>query len=82
MEALGGVLDTEDPTKALIAHRMGKGEKVYYRYKKRFDGKASVGLKLEAYGALVRNCDLFLSNVVHWNASSLQEALRWERNML
>ena len=46
VEALGGMLDVNAPAKALISHRLGEGEKAYCRYKKHFDGKASVGLKL------------------------------------
>jgi hypothetical protein len=82
MEVLGGVLDDCKPTEALINHRFGKGEKTFFAYRKQFVGKASVGLKLSAFSAVPRASALFLTPVIHWSGSLLQEAVRWERKLL
>ncbi|CAK0870153.1 unnamed protein product [Prorocentrum cordatum] len=61
---------------------MQKGDKCLFKYLKAFRGKASVGLKLDAYMSMPRASALYLSPIVHWTSAALWDAIRWERSTL
>ena len=51
MVALGGKLCKTHPDEALLQHRIAKGDKSFYNFRRHLFGKAPVSLKLRAWVA-------------------------------